>query len=341
MGESTSKRRRSASIALSEHGGHDPWHGKSYYRQLHATWCPCSKERDLEDPHPSPPPYAPNFLDDPQLRANRKHRHRRSSKREPPPTLVSSLLQLVKPDGVKDELNSKFEKKHPWLQDSGLSLSKIRNLKKETLQSCQRLDLEVATGAIACLLFEKLVLAHYVNKANRKLYMSVCLLLAAKFNEPKGDVMMKTVIKKILADIDQVHSLSARLVLKAEFMVYAQLAFNLHVPIAEVQPHFTRLLKFMDSSPRQYLEPEVYDDYATQLALEEQAMRARDDSGAAAAVAALHAAEAETQDEAMDAEPLLSDEEDPRQARLDQESVASEPSVLASLAQWWHGGSNS
>ena len=25
----------------------------------------------------------------------------------------------------------------------------------------------------------------YVNKVNRKLYMSVCFLLAAKFNEPK------------------------------------------------------------------------------------------------------------------------------------------------------------
>lgn len=57
------------------------------------------------------------------------------------------------------ELNKKFREKHTWL-NGDLSLSKIRNLKRETLTSCQRLNLEVATVAMACVYFEKLVLSH-------------------------------------------------------------------------------------------------------------------------------------------------------------------------------------
>lgn len=60
---------------------------------------------------------------------------------------------------MTQELNKKFQEKHTWL-NGDLSLSKIRNLKRETLLSCQRLNLEVATAAMACVYFEKLVLSH-------------------------------------------------------------------------------------------------------------------------------------------------------------------------------------
>lgn len=300
-------RRRFASVGnLETPQSYYDWRGKSYYRLLHATWCPCSRERDSEDAHPEPaPPYMANYLDDPEFRQGR-HRHVvRGDKNIGP--VVSSILLFVKPNELKEELNKKFQEKHPWLADTGLSLSKIRNLKREALASCHRADLEIATGAIACLLFEKLVLSRYVTKANRKLYMSVCLLLAAKFNEPKGAVAMKTVIHKVLADIDQVHSIPAREVLQAEFMVYAQLSFNLHVPIAEVQPHFTRLLKLVESNPRKYLDDDVFADYSTLLTFEEQQ--------AAQKVADGEEEEEEEEEEGTDVEGILSDE-DEEQSRL-------------------------
>jgi len=336
-------RRRFASVGnLEAPQSYYDWRGKSYYRLLHATWCPCSRERDSEDAHPEPaPPYLANYLDDPEFRQGR-HRHVvRGDKNIGP--VVSSILLFVKPNELKEELNKKFQEKHPWLADTGLSLSKIRNLKREALESCQRADLEVATGAIACLLFEKLVLSRYVTRANRKLYMSVCLLLAAKFNEPKGAVAMKSVIRKVLADIDQVHSIPAREVLQAEFMVYAQLSFNLHVLIAEVQPHFTRLLKLIESNPRKYLDDDVFAAYSTLLTLEEQqtAQKAATDGEE----------EEEEEEEGTDVEGILSDEDD-GQSRLssgrqrsgvdgtdgeDGDDISVFSWNRVSFAHWWSG----
>jgi hypothetical protein len=141
-----------------------------------------------------------------------------------------------------------------------------------------------------------------VNKANRKLYMSVCLLLAAKFNEPKASDAMKLIIKQILGEIDATHSLPSREVLTVEFKIYAQLSFSLHVPLAELQPHFTRLLKLVESNPRKYLDEDVFNDYS-KLVLEEKtaASRAHNDS--------VLSMDGETQDEGTDAEALMSDED--------------------------------
>lgn len=77
-------------------------------------------------------------------------------------------------------------------------------------------------------------------------------------------------IRELLEDIDRVHALPSRDVLTAEFTVYAQLSFNLHVPIAEVHPHFVRLLKLIESNPRKYLDDDVFTSYSAQLAKEKQ-----------------------------------------------------------------------
>ncbi|KAI9921574.1 hypothetical protein PsorP6_001361 [Peronosclerospora sorghi] len=271
--ETTAKRRRFVSFSglLLERPPPScyDWRGTSYFRLLHATWSPCDADRDREDAHPDRVPYSSNFLDDPEFRQGR-HRHVvRGDKNLGP--IVSSILLFVKPHDLKDELNQKFQEKHAWwLQDPTLSLSKLRHLKREAIMCSQRLNLEVATVALACVFFEKLVLQHYVSKVNRKLYMAVCFLLAVKFNEPCASDERKRVIRRLLDDIDRVHALSSRDVLTAEFTVYAQLSFNLHVPIAEVHPHFVRLLKLIESNPRKYLDDDVFTSYSALLAIEEQ-----------------------------------------------------------------------
>lgn len=45
--------------------------------------------------------------------------------------------------------------------------------------------MELSSAAIAFVYFEKLVLKGLVNKATRRLIGGVCLLLAAKVNDPK------------------------------------------------------------------------------------------------------------------------------------------------------------
>ncbi|KAJ0401373.1 hypothetical protein P43SY_001311 [Pythium insidiosum] len=294
--ERSAVRKRLMSLGNIEPMSYD-WRGKSYYRLLHATWAPCDKDRDSQDDHPTAAQYMPNFLDDPEFRQGR-HRHVvRGDKNIGP--VISSTLLFVKPNELKEELNKKFREKHTWL-DSELSLSKIRNLKRETLETCQRLEMEVATAALACVYFEKLIMSHYVNKSNRKLYMSVCFLLAAKFNEPKASDAMKDIIKQILVEIDQVHSIPSREVLTTEFKVYAQLSFSLHVPLSEIHPHFTRLLKFIESNPRKYLDEDVFSLYSS-LVMEEKNVMNRLDTA--------RSIDGETQDEGTDAEVLVSDEE--------------------------------
>ncbi|KUF89976.1 hypothetical protein AM588_10005605 [Phytophthora nicotianae] len=163
-----------------------------------------------------------------------------------------------------------------------------------------RLNLEVATVALACVLFEKLVLQHYVTKANRKLYMAVCFLLAVKFNEPCASDERKRVIRLLLEDFDRAHALPSRDVLTAEFTVYAQLSFNLHVPIAEVHPHFVRLLKLIESNPRKYLDDDIFTSYSALLAMEEQAEN----------LGMVLSDPLDGFDETTDGEARLSDEED-------------------------------
>eukprot|EP00644_Phytophthora_capsici_P015028 jgi/Phyca11/128460/e_gw1.76.65.1 len=323
---------------------HYDWRGTSYFRLLHATWSACDKDRDREDAHPERVPYSANFLDDPEFRQGR-HRHVVRGDKSLGP-IVSSILLFVKPHELKDELNQKFQEKHAWwLQDPSLSLSKLRHLKREAVMCSQRLNLEVASVALACVLFEKLVLQHYVTKVNRKLYMAVCFVLAVKFNEPCTSDERKHVIRQLLEDIDRVHALPSRDVLTAEFTVYAQLSFNLHVSIAEVHPHFVRLLKLIESNPRKYLDDDVFTSYSALLAMEEQAEN----------LGMVLSDPLDGFDDATDGEARLSDEEDDTERDSDQESdqrgrkrknsggggksSSDDPSMFpwhnVSFTQWW------
>lgn len=169
--ETNALRKRFASVGNLEPMSYD-WRGKSYFRLLHATWATCDKDRDSQDAHPTVVSYLPNYLDDPEFRQGR-HRHVvRGDKNIGP--IVSSILLFVKPNALKAELNKKFQEKHTWL-NGDLSLSKIRNLKRETMSSCQRLGLEIATAAMACVYFEKLVLSHVRCDCHSVLTLLCCI----------------------------------------------------------------------------------------------------------------------------------------------------------------------
>ncbi len=122
--------------------------------------------------------YNAYYIDDPRLRQGA----RKTVITKLGPMYTFSVIRYANQKTLKNELNEDFAELHPWIPPS-LTLSKIRNLKRETLEYWKRQDLEISTLALAVVYFEKLIMRKLVIKSNRKLKFATCLLLAFKFNE--------------------------------------------------------------------------------------------------------------------------------------------------------------
>ncbi|KAK5577011.1 hypothetical protein RB653_001948 [Dictyostelium firmibasis] len=176
--------------------------------------------------------YDPTFLDNSELKTG-KHRTVMNL-----PSYKVSIFPFIKKGAIKEELNEQFRQKHQWINQPGITLYKIRKIKRKLKKITIQSSLEISTLGLAYVLIEKLIMKNLISRSNFKLVASTCLLLAAKFNDTKA---MENALGPFFEQVEKRFDISKKEVLASEFSVFSQLSFTLFVSQFDVLPHLNRL----------------------------------------------------------------------------------------------------
>ncbi|XP_076022941.1 CDK5 and ABL1 enzyme substrate 2-like [Genypterus blacodes] len=174
--------------------------------------------------------YDPQLLSDPQWPCGRHKRVLIFN------SYVTTVIEYVKPGDLKKDMNETFKEKFPHIK---LTLSKIRSLKREMRAVSEECSLQPVTIAMAFVYFEKLVLQGRLNKQNRKLVSSTCVLLAAKISSD----LRKPEVKQLIDKLEERFRINRRELIPLEFPVLVALEMGLYLPESKVMPHYRRLVQ--------------------------------------------------------------------------------------------------
>ncbi|UKK02264.2 cyclin-like protein [Theileria orientalis] len=142
------------------------------------------------------------------------------------------------------ESNTLFRNKHPWLHPT-LSFTKLCRIKYVFMTLPNMVQhLDPSTSAIAWTLFERLVLIGIVTKFNRKLYSSICYILAYKFNQDyESDV-----INEILNIFTREKNMNVKLIFYNEMKIFTLLDFSLKLKYSYIRNHIRHYLEYNKQS---------------------------------------------------------------------------------------------
>ena len=192
--------------------------------------------------------YDPNLLDDPEIKSEKKRKVLAI------PSLRCTVIPYSKPKDLKKDLNQQFLLTHPWIEETGLTLTGIRKAKNIMINLALKDDpsMEAATVAYAVVYFEWLILNQYkhLTKGNRKLVASICCVLSFKFWE--SDTGSTRELAVLLNDLEDHFDVPKQKILESEFAVYALLKFDLLMPVKVAETHFERLLALYNITSQEY-----------------------------------------------------------------------------------------
>eukprot|EP00977_Amphora_coffeiformis_P009789 scaffold2252_cov150-Amphora_coffeaeformis.AAC.4 len=225
------------------------------------------------------------------------------SENDPAPPRITSERSVASEKDTVATTTASTTKEMLVRMPPSLTLSKIRSLKHQALIAAVKAKLEIGTVALACVYFERLCLDCRVDKSNRRLTFAVCMLLAAKLNEPNVGLVMKQekvtpseegegipaklhhlvrpnersndMFESLLGFFTQDWNLSLKRIFDAEWGVFAALGFSLHANPSHVAFHFKRMMKTLEWNIRDYLGRDMHDKWLRALEVEEDRQRER------------------------------------------------------------------
>ena len=181
--------------------------------------------------------YNPLALDDPNFAAGVDSD---ASDHEGITGFVNYLLHpsaMAADSAHRDLANRTWARHHPEAAAQGLSLTKLRGMKRRIMETVEQLDLDLSTAAIAFMYLENLIRRGAVTKHNRRAIAGVCLVLAAKINEPK-EQELAMVIRTVAQDME----VSEAEIRARELAVYVALEFQVFCRVDDIQVHLQRAL---------------------------------------------------------------------------------------------------
>lgn len=185
--------------------------------------------------------YDPNFLDDSNLKSGKARVVMHL------PGFMETVISFVNTKDLKRELNEKFRMNHAWINPT-LTLSKIRRLRLKLADIVVEQQMEISTGALACVYLERLIYKGVVDRDNRKLIMSVCFVLAFKFNVEGGSRSEGSEgptrlpgLCELFTSLESHLGVRKKEILHNEFLVFANLDLGLSVTPVQIAHHLKHL----------------------------------------------------------------------------------------------------